>query len=133
MGQGRAESNDSFAPIMVAYRGASGLFAGLVLVQAVLAGQFLNGQSGLVAVHRTLGAQVLPLWSLVLVALAGFATGRRSVAVPTVLLVLTTLQTGLGFLGRGSLEAAAWHLPLGVAIFGLAVYQVAVGRRLRPS
>ena len=30
-------------------------------------------------------------------------------------------QTGLGHARRTSPEAASWHVPLGVAIFGLAV------------
>ena len=114
------------------YRVASAIFALLVLVQAVLAGQFLNGRPSLVAVHRGLGAQVLPLLGLVLVVLA-VRGARRFLALAVALFALTTLQTGLGFLGRSSLGAAAWHLPLGVAIFGLAVYQVAAtggfGRR----
>jgi hypothetical protein len=33
-------------------------------------------------------------------------------------------QIGLGYSGRETLEAAAWHVPMGVTIFGLAVYQM---------
>lgn len=127
------------ATILVAYRVAAGLFALLVLGQAALAGQFLNGQSTMITVHRALGAQVLPLLSLVLVVLSVFLrhalASRGYLAVPVALLVLTTLQTGLGFLGRNSLGAAGWHVPLGVAIFGLGVYHLTFVRGLlaRPT
>jgi hypothetical protein len=36
------------------------------------------------------------------------------------LLVLTLIQVGLGYSGRTDLDARAWHLPLGVFIFGLS-------------
>ena len=49
--------------------------------------------------------------------------------------LLMFVQTGLGYLGRDELEAAAWHVPLGVLIFGLAMWQftasVQVSRRSR--
>lgn len=129
----RPRSNDS--AVLIAYRLAIWLFALLVLVQAMLAGQFLNGQGELITLHRALGSQVLPGLSLVLVVMAVVLRGGapwRILAVPTALLALTTLQTGLGFLGRSSLAAAGWHVPLGVAIFGLAIYQSAGAQRMQP-
>jgi hypothetical protein len=40
------------------------------------------------------------------------------------LTVLMIVQTGLGFLGRTSTGGAAIHVPLGVLLFGGAVYLV---------
>ena len=45
---------------------------------------------------------------------------RAAVAVAT-LAVLVIIQLGLGYSGRDGGNAAAWHVPLGVAIFGLSV------------
>lgn len=65
-----------------------------------------------------------------LLALAGLAfaalgrLGRLPVIVAGALVVLLVVQIGLGYGGRESLGAAAWHIPNGVAIFGLAVYNV---------
>ena len=36
---------------------------------------------------------------------------------------------GLGYVGRETSAAAAWHIPVGVAIFGLACYQLAAHDR----
>lgn len=125
---------DRARAMFLAYRSVAGLFALLVLVQAVLAGQFLNGRGGLVTAHRALGAQVLPSLSLALVILAILLPREirpsALMVVATALLGLTVLQTGLGFLGRNNLKAAGWHIPLGVTIFGLAVYNVSIVRSL---
>jgi len=43
--------------------------------------------------------------------------------------LLVSIQIGMGYAGRTSLGAAAWHIPNGVAIFGLAVYNVTLFRR----
>ena len=123
------------APTLMIHRVGTGTFAFLVLVQAVLAGRFLNGQAGLIAAHRALGAQVLPSLSVLLLVVA-LLVRRYGVppsgmlAVSFSLVVLTTLQTGLGFMGRTSTGAAGWHIPLGLAIFGLSVYQLSVVRRV---
>jgi hypothetical protein len=56
--------------------------------------------------------------------------GRSTRVTATVMTVLLLAQTGLGYGGRTSLTAATWHVPLGVAIFGLAVHHLhLVGRR----
>lgn len=118
----------------VVYRVFAGLFSLLVLVQAVLAGQFLNVDGALISVHRALGAQVLPTISVVLLVVA-VLVHRKTPAMTLVVLAaalvfLTTLQTGLGFLGRKSPGAASLHIPVGVTIFGLAIYNVTIARRL---
>lgn len=99
----------------------------LVLVQAVMAGRMIVGDWTATA-HGVLGNVVWTV-QLVCVGIVVIARmGRVAVAVAAVLAVLLSLQIGLGYMTRGSVEALAWHIPLGVAIFGLAVHQVALAR-----
>ena len=97
----------------------------LVLIQAVLAGQFLYAEATLVDIHRVI-AEALPLVSAALcVALwPGRAEedGRRLFGVAVGVTALMVVQTGLGFVGRTSTSGAAIHIPLGVLLFGGAVY-----------
>ena len=117
----------------MAYRVLVNVFTLLVLVQAVLAGQFLTGDAELVAIHRRIG-EALPALALVLTVLA--VVGRRAVTpgallVPTaVLLLVTVAQTGLGFVGRDTLGARSIHIPVGVALFGLGIYCLGAVKRL---
>jgi hypothetical protein len=46
--------------------------------------------------------------------------GRRLLTMTALLLGLTVAQIGLGYAGRESAQAAAWHIPVGVFMFGLA-------------
>lgn len=115
------------------YQVAAWVFAVLVLLQAVLAGQFLNGHSVLVRAHRAIGAQVLPSLALVILVVAIVlrrrAAGWTIVAVAGSQFVLTVFQTGLGFAGRTRPGAAAIHVPIGVAIFGLTVLNLLLSYR----
>lgn len=101
-----------------------------ILVQAVMAGrsQRLFGTWSIVA-HGVLGnvSFLLALAGLTLAALGRL--GRPAVLVAGSLVLLLTIQIGLGYAGRASLGAAAWHIPNGVAIFGLAVYNITLFRR----
>jgi hypothetical protein len=94
----------------------------LILVQAFLAGRFLFGGWS-ITVHGVVG-NVTFAFALVTLFLALRARHRPAMTVAVVLVVLLAAQIGLGYSGRESLEAAAWHVPLGVTIFGLAVYQL---------
>ena len=103
----------------------------LVLVQAALAGQHLfEGAS--ISIHGVLGEVTFAL-TVVGVVLAWV---RRCEAVvffaAVALLALAFAQVGLGFVGRETTAAAAWHIPVGVAIFGLTTYQLALVTR-RPA
>jgi hypothetical protein len=99
----------------------------LVLIQAVLAGQFLYAEATLVDIHRVI-AEALPLVAVALcVALwPGRAEedGRTLFGVAVGVTALMVVQTGLGFVGRTSTGGAAIHVPLGVLLFGAAVYLV---------
>ncbi len=94
----------------------------LILVQAFLAGRALFGGWS-ITVHGVLG-NVTFVFAVATLVLARLARQPRATAVAAVLVVLLTAQIGLGYSGREAAEAAAWHVPLGVTIFGLAVYQL---------
>lgn len=106
----------------VAHRVVIVLVAVLVLLQAVLAGQSdrLFGTIT-IDVHGQI-ANVIFLLVLANVAL-GWRAGVRGArfVVLAALVVAVSAQTGLGYAGRTSLDAAAWHVPTGVVVFGLAV------------
>lgn len=99
----------------------------LVLLQAVLAGRALFGTWS-ITVHGVVGNVTFAVSLLVVAAALAAKVSRHALGVAIVLLVLVTVQVGLGYAGRESREAAAWHIPNGVATFGLAVYQVALLR-----
>jgi heme A synthase len=96
----------------------------LILVQAFLAGRALFGGWS-ITVHGVIG-NVTFVFALVTLVLAWRARHRPATTAAAVLVVLITAQIGLGYSGRETLEAAAWHVPLGVTIFGLAVYQMTI-------
>ena len=124
---------------LVAHLVVSALLVVLVLFQATIAGRHLYDGAD-IALHGYVGNASF-LLGLVGTALALF--GR----LPTWLLGVTALtallmfpQTGLGYLGRDEPIAATWHVPLGVLIFGCAMWQCAGSaqlvlgqRRLAPS
>jgi len=91
----------------------------LVLFQAVIAGQALFG-GWAIDLHGWVGNGSFAL-GLVLVVLAlRSGVGKGGTLVAVALAVAMFVQTGLGYAGRTTLGAAAWHVPLGVAVFGLA-------------
>jgi hypothetical protein len=97
----------------------------LVLVQASLAGQHLF-QGDSITLHGILGNITFTLTVMGVV----LAVARRCSALvfglAVALVALTFAQVGLGYVGRETLAAASWHIPVGVAIFGLSTYQMAV-------
>lgn len=113
-----------------AQRGIVHLMGALVLVQAVLAGHStrLFGSVDIVT-HGVVGNVTFT------VALAAFVLAlvgrvpRLRLILAAVLLGLVTIQVGLGYTGRSSRSAAAWHVPLGVVIFGATVYAISASSR----
>jgi hypothetical protein len=94
-----------------------------VLVQAVLAGQGWFVDPGLFALHGGIGHGVL-LVSALVATFAWLLPTSRSIAVLASLTALGLIgQTGLGYAGRRAelAAASAAHVPLGVALLGLAV------------
>ena len=106
-----------------AYRLTGYVLAVAVLLQAVVAGRSLFGDWD-IEVHGWMGNGSFVL-GLVLVALTiRCRTGRPAVLTAIALAAALFAQVGLGYAGRSALSAAAWHVPLGVLIFGLAIFNV---------
>lgn len=102
-------------------RSAAATVAGLVLVQAFLAGRHLFGTWG-ISVHGVAGNVTFGLGLLIAAVVVLRRMDRTSIVVSSLLAVALTAQVGLGYAGRTSLDAAAWHIPNGVLAFGLAVF-----------
>jgi len=116
------------------FRWMTVLTAVLVLVQALFAGRGLWLNRTFIDYHEILAnllfllavAQVV----LVLAIRIPGAIGKRLLALNAVLTLLMLVQTGLGYVGREELEARAWHFPVGVLIFGLAVLIAAMAMQI---
>jgi hypothetical protein len=106
-----------------------------ILVQAIFAGQGMFIDTGQFDIHGGLGSLtlLLALIQAVLVFFAGFHGRGAGIAlgVSLALVALIIVQLGLGYSGRDGGNAAAWHVPLGVAIFGMSVGNVSILSRLR--
>ena len=102
----------------------TGLLAVLVLVLAVIAGRSLFGTWNIV-VHGVIGNGVFAL--AVVAAGLSFATDGpgRVVVGAMAFLLLAFAQVGLGYVGRDTAEAAAWHVPNGVLLMGISTFQFA--------
>lgn len=102
----------------------------LVLVQAALAGQHLFEGEDLIELHGFIGIGTFVL-AVVGLGVTLLVRGSDGVAfaLAVALAALTFAQVGLGYVGRETPAAAAWHIPLGVTIFGLATYQLSLLRR----
>jgi hypothetical protein len=114
------------------YRQLAHVLPLLVLIQAWMAGHSDTlgfGDFG-ITIHGIVGnvSYLLAVAALVITLVA--RANKGAVVVAAALVVLMTIQIGLGYSGRDSNGAAAWHIPNGVAIFGLAVYQVSVATAL---
>ena len=92
----------------------------LILAQAFIAGRAIYGGWS-ITLHGVIG-NVTFVIAVATLALAWRAGIRRATIMAAVLVVLLIAQIGLGYTGRETPEAAAWHVPLGVTVFGLAVY-----------
>jgi hypothetical protein len=121
----------NLAPI---FRWLTVVTAVLVLVQALFAGRGLWLNRTLIDYHEIL-ANILFLMAVAQAALV-LATGipgqlgKRLLWLNGLLAVLMVVQTGLGYSGREELEARAWHFPVGVLIFGLAVLIAAIAPQI---
>lgn len=111
-----------------AYRGTAALLALLVLVQAIIAGQATFGQWD-IEVHGWLGNASFAVGLVLLGLTTAAKPDRTTVVVAVALVVAMFAQVGLGYAGRTAAAAAAWHVPLGVTIFGLAIYHLTLSYR----
>lgn len=118
------------------FRWVAGVTAVLVLIQAALAGRgwFLNDPD-LIDLHGWVGnatfVAAIALAALAYAAHARGALGRLELGLSALLVVLVVAQLGLGYGGRENGDAAAWHIPTGVLIFGVtaALLGLSVPRR----
>lgn len=97
------------------------LHAALVLIQGVLAGDFLDGNSSAIRIHQAIGTSVLYPVAVGQAILAGMLWRRKQLVLSYPLLCVATVvvegaQIGLGFTGN-----LTWHVPLGVALSGATV------------
>ncbi len=132
MSQQTPVTQDKGGPV-TAYRLVSILSAALFFLQPVLAGEFLfNGHHGLTDVHRIIGdVLILTVAGQLLAAfLARRTFGVGLIGHNAALLVLTFVQVGLGEAGKdpaGTSTELAIHLPLGVLLFGMALFAPFMG------
>lgn len=93
----------------------------------MLAGRALFGTWSItihgVVGNITFGIAILLAGLAILLKRGGQVNDKVPVVMAVALTVILTMQIGLGYVGRDSAEAAAWHVPLGVLSFGLAIYQ----------
>lgn len=120
----RRTDNDSaeVETMLQLYRALAGITAALVLIQAMLAGQWIGGNLAIIVTHGWLGSGTLLLTLLLAgLSLLGWRQGLfdgRPLAVTGGIVLLLIAQLGLGYAGRESAAAASLHIPLGVLIFG---------------
>lgn len=102
---------------------AAGIIALLVLVQAVLAGQFIyDDEPSLEDAHKGIGYLlfILAAVQLAIAWLTRDAWRYRMVIWAALVLLLTVAQIGLGDLGHENEDYAAIHIPVGVFLFSLS-------------
>ncbi|MDQ2649573.1 MAG: DUF6220 domain-containing protein [Actinomycetota bacterium] len=107
------------------HRGVAYAVPVLVLVQATLAGQHLF-QGDSITLHGILGNVTFALTVIGAVLAVVRRCPRPIVVLAALLVVLAFSQVGLGYVGRDTADAASFHIPVGVAIFGLSTYLLAV-------
>ncbi len=109
----------AFGALLMTYRVMATLHGLCALAQPVWIGQYLNGRYTRLELHSLTGtALLLSAMLLGAVTVAYVVAGGRAWALLAVLFFLTEgLQTGMGYS-----RDLAIHVPLGVAIAGLAVF-----------
>jgi hypothetical protein len=113
---------DKSGPVL-GYRAVSLLTALMVLVQPILAGQFVyGGEPDMKDVHAVVGQSlhITMLIQLILVFFARRTFGIGLAVFNLILLILITIQAGIGF--SSDREVIAIHIPLGTIPLTLAVF-----------
>jgi hypothetical protein len=110
------------------------LLLAAVFAEAVFAGAMLSGAGWARSAHA-MSAVVLAIWTaaagpIALVTLRGVSQGPRLVWTLAAMAVLVVLQAALGALTAKGANLLWAHVPLGVALVGLAGQTAAAARRL---
>ena len=128
----------SKASIVKGYIGCAHALVLLVLLQAVIAGNYerFGYGSWSIVPHGILGNVSFLLGVAAMVLTIVGKLPKRLLTIAIALVVLMTAQIGMGYSVENNETLGAWHIPLGVLIFGLAVWQSSVamhqvGRRAR--
>ncbi|MCC6315003.1 MAG: hypothetical protein IT337_13445 [Thermomicrobiales bacterium] len=112
------------------FRSIATITAGLILVQAFMAGQMLfHGNAGIIVTHGWLGnIAFLGTLALVAVAFVGMRQGWgvAPLVLSVVLAALMVAQLGLGYAGRKSAFTASLHIPNGVLLTGVVFALIAL-------
>jgi len=107
----------------------------LVLIQAFLAGRGWYVDFDLIETHGIIGniTFLAAIGLLLLTWLIGIpgSLGKRLLGLTAVLAFLVGVQTGLGYEGRDSAQAASWHIPNGVLVFGLTIAVLSLVYQIR--
>ncbi len=112
----------------------SALTVVLVLIQAFMAGRGVFLKPDLLKDHGNVGT--VTFISVVAQSLLVYAIGlegalkNRLLYLNLILIILVAIQLALGYNGRDSATAAAWHVPNGVLIFGLACFNLALAAQI---
>lgn len=116
------------------WRGVAIALAAAVLLQAVFAGAILSGdawapRAHAVAAMALVGASVMAALVAALT-LRRVAHGPRLARVLAMLALVIAAQTMIGRSAAGGANLMWLHVPLGVALVGLAAHAIAAARRL---
>lgn len=129
-----AELNDEGRNRWTGWRVVTTLLLAGFFVEAVLAGAMLSGVGWARAAHGVTAAVLIGMaLAAGLVSLATLRRARRGPQLAVLLLALAAaafLQTALGGLSAKGVNLLWLHVPLGVALVGLAAQVVTGARRL---
>lgn len=120
------DSPTRFAGIRV---GLAAAITVLILIMAVLAGRHLTLGEQVIELHGWIGNGVFVLALAYAALVVAARLPGRDFALAVALVVLMFAQIGLGYVGRDTAEAAAWHIPNGVLLVALSAYQLGQARR----
>jgi len=108
-----------------AHRTLAAVLAAAILAMAAIAGNYLFG-SWDIEVHGWIGNTVFVLATAGLALAIARRAPSDELTVAAALGLLTFGQVGLGYVGRETAAAAAWHVPNGVLLMAISTYQLAV-------
>ena len=117
------QQNEDRNGVVFGYRAVAVLTAIMVLLQPILAGQFVyGGEPDLKDVHAVVGQSLhlTVLAQLILAFLARRTFGIGLAIFNLILLILISVQAGIGFSDEGDIIAI--HIPLGTILLVLAMF-----------